>query len=132
MGFSRKDAAKALINIFEKTTQNIVQRQGVGNYEKEIKRQKAQMKMSNINLIRVPKRENRENGEQIFTKEITTGNFLKLIKDINLYIGLWYRYRYKNKNKSRGTKFILLPEITSMKTSTTTKAKYVKQFSRYM
>lgn len=52
--------------------------------KKILRDKKRRMKASNINLIRVPERENRENGKQTFIEEITTDNFAKLIKDVNL------------------------------------------------
>lgn len=86
--------------------------------KKRLRDKKHKMTMSNINLIRVPEREKRENGKQTFMKEITIDNFPKLIKDINVYIGLWYSYRYKkNKKKSRGTKCTLLHEVTTITTT---------------
>lgn len=52
---------------------------------KEILRDKKhRMKASDINLIRVPEKENRENGKQTFIEEITIDNLAKLIKDVNL------------------------------------------------
>ena len=42
------------------------------------------MKRSNIHALKIPEREERDNGAETMSEEIITRNFMKVMKDIKL------------------------------------------------